>query len=54
MGFNTETTEGTVIVGGMGGGILVGSVLKKVNMFVGTSTGLTEHSDEREGNAGGG
>ena len=54
VGFNTETTEGTVIVGGMGGGILVGSVLKKVNMLVGTSTGLTEHSDERGGNAGGG
>ena len=54
MGFNTETTEGTVIVGGMGGGILVGSVLKKVNMLVGTFTGLTEHSDERGGNAGGG
>ena len=51
MGFSTETTEGTVMVGGMGGGKLVGSVLKKVNMFVGT---LTEHSEERGGNAGGG
>ena len=48
MGFNTETTEGTVMVGGMGGGILVGSVLKKVKMFVGTL-----HSEERGGNAGG-
>ena len=40
------------MVGGMGGGILVGfsSVFKKVKMFVGT---VTEHSDERGGNAGG-
>ena len=51
MGFNTETTEGTVIVGGMGEGIMPGSVFKKVKMFVGTPT---EHSDERGGNAGGG
>ena len=48
VGFNTDTTEGMDIVGGMGGGI--SSVLRKVNMF-GT---LTEHSEERGGNAGGG